>query len=109
MSNWIKQLPYDGEIHQGCLSCPPVLRVAPMSMPIAVGFGCAMVTKDNEIIFMENSEDETIHILEEYEAMAKEDPDHDWQVTLLAPLRGRVYQRHGDQEWVLISSDEGFA
>jgi hypothetical protein len=101
--------PYEGQIYQGCLNCPPVEKIAPMDMLIAVGFGMAQVTKDDDVVFSEQPNDEEYHALSEFEAMAKDDPDHDWRVALEAPLRSREYQRQGDDKWVLINSGMGFA
>lgn len=43
------------------------------------------------------------------ERLARQDPDHDWRIVLLGPLHGEVYQRHGQSQWVLVESNEGFA
>lgn len=109
MAHWHKLPAWTGEIHQGCGSCAPVDCVAPLDMIIAVGFGTAQITKDNEIIFMEGYNDEDFRKLQEFEDMAKADPDHDWRALLVAPLREREYQRHDDDRWVLVHSGEGFA
>ena len=106
---WEKLPPYKGPIHQGCLTCPPLGEIAQLDMLIAVGFGCAMVTKDGEVVFSESCDDNEYHVLAEFEEMAKADPDHDWRVLLEAPLRSREYQRHGPDKWVLIDSGRGFA
>lgn len=47
--------------------------------------------------------------LADIEAMAIEDPDHDWRVILDGPLRGRTYQRQGEKFWILVDSNRGFA
>jgi hypothetical protein len=111
MSKWSGKLepPYKGPIHQGCLNCPPVERIAPMDMLIAVGFGSAEVLRGKKVVFSEGPNDEDFHTLAEFEEMAKQDPDHDWRVILDAPLRSREYQRQGDGKWVLIKSGMGFA
>ena len=109
MARWKKQSPYEGPIHQGCLSCPPVEKLAPMDMIIAVGFGCAMVTCGRKVIFQERHNDDDFHTLAEFEEMARKDPNHSWEVLLDAPLRSRKYQRQGKDKWVLIESGEGFA
>ena len=105
---WQKVSAWSGEVHQGCLNCPPVENVAPMDMLIAVGFGYAGVIKDNKEVFTEQNDDD-YHELQEFEAMALADPDHDWRVILDAPLRSRTYQRHETGKWVLIESGMGFA
>jgi len=78
-----------------------------MNMLIAVGFGDAHASRDGEIIYHEKPDDDKSKLLSEFEAMAKKDPDHDWRVMLFAPLRGREYQRQGDELWVLIDSNPG--
>lgn len=109
MANWQKLPAWTGEIHQGCGSCAPVEEIAPLDMIIAVGFGVAQVTKGDEVVFSEGYHDEEFHELQEFENMAKADPNHDWRALLVAPLREREYQRHGDEYWVLVRSGEGFA
>lgn len=109
MARWKKLPPFEGTIHQGCFNCPSVEQIAPLDMVIAVGFGCAMVTCGSKVIFMEAPNDENFHTLAEFEKMAQQDPNHSWQVTLEAPLCGRVYQRHDVDKWVLVESTPGFA
>lgn len=111
MSKWKGKLqpPHEGAIHQGCLNCPPIERIAPLDMIIAVGLGVARVTRGRRVIFSEGANDENDHYLSEFEEMAKADPDHDWRVLLDAPLRSREYQRQGEGKWVLIKSGPGFA
>ena len=108
---WKKLKPYEGEVWQGCLNCPPVLRKAKMHMRIAVGFGMACVTKDDKIIFSESPEMDwkDIPTLMKFENMARKDPNHDWRAALNAPMRDRMYQRQGRNEWVLVKSGQGFA
>jgi hypothetical protein len=106
--SWKKIEPWQGRVHQGCLHAPGVQKIASLETVVAVGFGCAQITKDGAVIFDEmNAED--FHELSEFEAMAKADPDHDWRLILEAPLRSQVYQRHADDAWVLIESGMGFA
>jgi len=111
MVKWVKQKPFEGKVHQGCLTCPPVLRKAKMYMRIAVGFGIACVTKDGECVFMEKPDMDwkDIPTLMKFENTARKDPNHDWRVILEAPLRSREYQRQGKTCWVLIKSGQGFA
>jgi hypothetical protein len=104
---WTKVKPYDGHIYQGCLNCPTVEKTASLDTVVAVGFGEANISKDNKIVYRDNGKD--VRTLAEFEDMAKKDPDHDWRLFLLAPLRGREYQRQGDNQWVLIDSNMGFA
>ena len=107
---WKKEKPYKGVIHQGCLNCPPVERLASMDMIIAVGFGSAYVMKDDKCVYSEDEvKDSDYPTLRRVENKARKDPDHDWRVVLEAPLRSREYQRQGKNEWVLIRSGQGFA
>jgi hypothetical protein len=107
-----KQEPYRGLIYQGCANCPPVEKIAPMDMMIAVGFGIAAVTKDGQPVYTESQDAESwddFWTTQEAESAALEDPNHDWLIILEAPLRGRTYQRHAPRQWVLIESTPGFA
>jgi hypothetical protein len=109
MARWkMKEAVKEEDIHVGCLNCPPVEVIAPMNMLIAVGFGTAEVRRGNKVIFDEQSSDD-FHELQEFEDLAKQDPDHNWTVVLDAPLRSRKYQRQGEGKWVLIESGMGFA
>lgn len=101
--------PFSGAIHQGCLCCPPVTAKADLSLIVAVGFGYAAITRDDEVIFEERDDDEEWHDLREFEKMAQKDPHHDWRCILDAPLRYRAYQRHAKNTWVLVESGMGFA
>jgi hypothetical protein len=108
--SWKKAEPWAGTIQQGCLHAPVVEKVASLDLLIAVGFGDAQVTRDGTVVYSEmDAADESFHYLREFEALAKLDPDHDWRVLLDAPLRSEEYQRHGDDQWVLINSGMGFA
>ncbi len=109
MSKWKKLPPWNKPIHQGCLCCPPVTDTAPMDTIIAVGFGDASISKDGETIYQERPDQKRFKRLRYFERLAAADPNHDWQLTLYAPLRGRVYQRHGKGKWVLVESNQGFA
>ena len=105
--SFIKLEPIKGG-HGGCLCCGYQHEVLPMDKLIAVGFGIATVTKDEEVIYDENSGCELWTALEA-EDFAKEEPDHDWRIHLVAPLSERHYQRQGDNQWVLYEKGQGFA
>jgi len=83
-----------------------------MHMMIAVGFGTAIVTKDNKEVYdgeadwINNNEPKCVS---DIEAMAKNDPDHDWRIIKYGPLHGETFQRHADDTWVCIESNMGFA
>jgi hypothetical protein len=92
-----------------------------MGSVIAVGFGDAHLSKDGEVIWSEleglranpNPTLEELNNLPSFlgsdaEALAIQDPDHDWRIVLNGPLSGRTYQRHGDGQWVLVEQNRGF-
>jgi len=100
-----------GELHIGCLNCSSAALVAPMDMLIAVGFGAAFVTKNDEIIYNERyaGEDEEYWTTQDAENLAKLDPDNDWRIVKHGPLHGETFQRQGENNWVCVESNEGFA
>lgn len=83
-----------------------------MDRGIAVGFGSADCTKDDDHIYdgeadyQNGLEPKTIR---DMEAIAKLDPYHDWRICFRGPLHGETYQRHGDDTWIMIESNIGFA
>lgn len=100
------------DVHQGCLCCPTPTTVANLNKGIAVGFGSAVCTRDGEEYYDGEAalqRDEEPKTIGDMEAAAKLDPDHDWQICFHAPLHGETYQRHGDDTWVMIESNMGFA
>ena len=100
------------DIHIGCLCCSTAADVAPLDMPICVGFGAAYVTRDGQIVydgeasFRDGVEPKTVRYVE---AFARLDPDRDWRIVKRGPLHGETFQRHGDDTWVCVESNEGFA
>jgi len=93
-----------------CLNCPDPKSTLLISddIKIGVGFGTAMLTKNNEVVFSENGEDwNDLMSTKSAEDIAAKDPDQDWRITLNGPMHGEEYQRQGG-EWVLIGKNEGF-
>lgn len=84
----------------------------PMNKPIAIGFGLATITKDGLSIYTEGNEKFNImgRLLtgEDAEALATEDPDHDWRISIIGPLYEFYYQRQGPKRWVLYEKGAGF-
>ena len=89
--------------------CSTAALVAPMEMLIAVGFGSAFVTKDDECVYDEGRCDDNFWTVSDAEKLAMEDPDHDWRIVKFGPMHGETFQRHGPNEWVCVESNEGFA
>lgn len=107
------QAPLEGkDIHKGCACCSTACQLAPMDMIIAVGFGIATATKDEQIVYSEphdaESEDDYMTV-EQLEALAAADPEHDWRIVKHGPMHGETFQRQGPGKWVCIESNEGFA
>ena len=104
-----EKLPPAENIHIGCLNCSTAAKVAPMTMLIAVGFGSAMVTKDDEIVYDEQRIDnENYWTTRTAEDLALKDPDHDWRIIKVGPMHGETFQRQGVGNWVCVESNEGF-
>jgi hypothetical protein len=98
------------DLHIGCLNCSTAALNAPMDMVIAVGFGSAIVTKDDELVYSEDRvENETYWTVQDAENIAKLEPDCDWRIAKHGPLHGETFQRQGDGLWVCVESNQGFA
>jgi hypothetical protein len=111
VSTWTKLPPLDSKANP-CGCCPRIPTQASLEKIIAVGFGTANVTRDNEMVLdgeRMSHDGETWATFADAEALALADPDHDWRVTLDGPLHGETYQRQGDGVWLLVETNEGFA
>ena len=94
-----------------CLNCPPIEDTLDMDRTIAVGFGQAFVSKDDETVWYESpdTEFEDCWTVAHAEEIAGADPDHDWRIVMHGPMHGETYQRQGEGRWVLVESNDGFA
>lgn len=97
-----------------CTCCGEKPVVAKLDMMLAVGFGTCVVTKNGEVVYDEIELPqpptwEDFPLLQEYENLAKKEPEADWRVQFIAPLYEAEYQRQGEDNWVLINKGEGFA
>jgi len=79
-----------------------------LEVKLGVGFGGCWVSRDDVTVWHEEDRDEDCPTLGQFEDMAAEDPDHDWQVVYDAPLWNGTWQRH-DGEWVCVEKGMGFA
>lgn len=111
--------------HSGCLNCGGHTQTLEMDEVIAVGFGMAEVTCDGVCVLdgeaisrgelnPDPDGDEDFVggrevLVQEAEDLAAADPDHDWRIRFEGPMGGRVYQRHGDAQWVYVKRLPGFA
>lgn len=109
MTAWEKQKPIKSG-GPACLCCGTPTTMFPMDGLIAVGFGSATVTRDGEEVYSEPyDEGAEFWTGKDAERAAAADPNHDWRISKYAPLYDAVYQRHGDEQWVLIQRGNGFA
>lgn len=111
MDNWTKLPAIEGTFG-GCLNCGPRPSYFPPEGVIAVGFGFAGLLRDGQLVYTEpqNPESDDDYMTgAKAEELASADPDHDWRITLDAPLSGRTYQRHEAGKWALIEQNKGFA
>lgn len=108
-ASWLKPAIEGGT--KGCLCCGSMHQALPLDAAIAVGFGSASCTKDGAFVYdeQETPEGDEYKTCGDMEKLAATDPDHDWQISYYAPLYEAVYQRHGENHWVLIEKGEGFA
>jgi hypothetical protein len=96
----------------GCACCGYQYQHLPLKSLIAVGFGGAYVTKNNEVVYDEQDSernDKPLWRAQDAENEALKEPDNDWRIHLIAPLSERHYQRQDDGLWVLYKKGEGFA
>jgi hypothetical protein len=109
-SAWTKLPPIEAH-YGGCLNCGPRPAQFPPDGVIAVGFGYAALHKDGAPVWSEDeaASDNSMMTGADAEALAAQDPDHDWRIVLHGPLSGRTYQRHGLGKWMLVEKNEGFA
>lgn len=107
---WTKLPPIEAH-YGGCLNCGPRPAQFPLEGVIAVGFGYAALHKDWAPVWSEDEavSDNSMMTGADAEALAAQDPDHDWRIVLHGPLSGRTYQRHGLGKWMLAEKNDGFA
>ncbi len=94
-----------------CPLCGFTHKILPIEETIAVGFGNASLTKNNECIYSEieaQSCNDYITVAQA-EQLAVSDPYHDWRIHLIAPFSAQHYQRQGERHWVLYEKGQGFA
>ncbi len=95
----------------GCLCCGSGSKShLPLDTVLYMGFGGWMVTKDNELFYMADSdlEWEENKTLLDIEKSAKRKPNCDWRAICDTPLHGETYQRQRGK-WVLVEENLGFA
>jgi predicted NUDIX family NTP pyrophosphohydrolase len=100
--------------HVGCLCCGGNHETFPMDGKIAVGFGDAFLEKNGAPVWSERdlgdsaSWDDFLSG-EQAEEMAAKEPDADWRIKIIGPLKEGEWQRQGEKHWVLYREGMGFA
>ena len=112
---WWKE-PLTENIHHGCLNCGGTETKLPIRTRL---FYPEWTLKKNgefvDIIPMIPNDEplqeawKNLPTVIKIENIAKKDPNNDWQIEMFMGLRGGSYQRHGDNNWILIESNQGYA
>jgi hypothetical protein len=107
---WKKRTPVERAEIPGCATFNSRPLTLDLEFVIAVGFGQALVLRDDDQIYSEPTDPGAdLWTLQDAEIAALADPDHDWRVVFQAPLSSSVYQRQGAGYWVLVEQGRGFA
>lgn len=82
---------------------------APLDMLISSGYGYAGLRKDGVEVYKETYGEGhwDVWSVEDVENIAKDDPEHDWRIIIVAPTHNEVYQRQGENNWALIEHGDG--
>lgn len=95
------------------MQCPGNHDLLEMDTVLYNGFGGYRVEKDGKLFYEGDpawdADWEKYMTLQQLEKEAQKEPKADWRVILNLPLRSGEWQRHGENEWVLINSGIGFA
>lgn len=97
--------PYTKPSLYGCGNGPLNPQTAPLSMQITPGFGMAEVRRDDAVIWAATESAKTIG---HFELRARETPG-DWRIWINRPMSEVLYQRQGQDNWVLVAIGYGFA
>jgi len=85
-------------------------RFLPLESVIGVGHGYAALTRDSIPVYEENGQEfEALMTVAQAEKLALADPEHEWEIHLVALLDERHYRRDGDGRWTLTSRGYGLS
>lgn len=97
----------------GCLNCPQTEERLDLDDVMYNAFGGWSLHKNGEYFYSaspsEEIEWEKYPKVKDFEKMAREDETAKWEIELSNPLRGAIYERIGENNWVLKSKNNGFA
>jgi len=107
---WYKK-PIENKLHRSCPCCGVTAQVLELDTKLYFGFGGWTITKNNEEFFIDRRDVEFDEYkdLNHVEELIGDDIENEYIAELSTPLRGAIYQRHGKNNWVLISTNIGFA
>lgn len=73
--------------------------------------GSALLTKNSLVIWeqLPTYEYDDCILGHDAEKIAKQDPENDWRIYINAPMWDAMWQRQGDDNWVLIQKGRGYA
>lgn len=102
------------DVAQPCLNCSNNKATLGMRRELVVGFGCCSVVLDSNTVYYEpHYEDEDyqskVWVTYDAEFRARQSNAVDARIIFDGPLWGGTYQRQGENNWVLIEQNEGFA
>ena len=110
VKKYLKPLKAD-EIVIGCLTCSSAAVKASLKTPITA-YGEAYITKDGKMVYDGGSfrwEEIKEKTLQTFENMARKEPNADWRFVRYTALHGETFQRQGNNNWVCVKSNKGFA
>jgi len=97
----------------GYVKLPIVEGTSPLPLDevISVGFGSAMLLRNGQPVWLEDSDYEYSDCLtvKHAESMAALYPEDDWRIHLVGPLSESYYQRQGKEKWLMYERGQGFA
>lgn len=101
------------DILQPCACCSNNKNKLNMRSELSVGFGDVVVTIDGVTVWNQGSisfsDEDNIWTVYDAEFRARQSNAKDARIEFIGPLWGGTYQRHGENNWVLIEQNMGFA
>lgn len=92
----------------GCALCSPVAQELPLDAELDVGFGSTALLVDRSVTEL-HALTQPCRTLADVERIAARQPQRNWRLRFITPLRASVFQRQGPGRWVLVESGPGFA
>lgn len=94
----------------------PLGRAAHLDMPIVIGFGSAVVTRDGRTVLDGERAKPGRHAdwmgymrVRHAEKVARRHPRSTWRIEINGPLWSAVWERKRPGKWLCVEAGEGFA